>query len=455
MPDGSADRHCCVVPRARRQIISTIRKEPAPSSSVAPSGLSNRGYVELYERLRRIAREYEGGHADGDRCLVAEAAKELLGTDLAARVWAGPPDLDGLDEAPGFCVAYLCGLLDGSVGTCVDDDFNTRFDGCSRKIATIRAKLSKYARSWRSVLIVGERGSGKGQFMRAVAAARDSTVLTVNLAAVSENLADSELFGHVRGAFTDATTTRAGLIQTASDARGALYLDDVAECPESVQARLLTCLDDGVFRPVGSDKIVSIGRGRDRQFRVFASSQPGALHKVRPDLRDRLAGLLVEIPPIRDSKLDVLLLADVALQVQSGRKTATRRTRFSSGARRVLLSYSWPGNIRQLFNVVGRVLMATEGTATIGATAVAAALDVEQRLATLSACAGGDDLVSASAESFPTLAESEARLVQAALARTGGNVTRAAALLGVNRTTLHRRISRAQRQRNRSTENCE
>lgn len=431
----------------QEEIISTIRKEPAPSSSVAPGGLSNRGYVELYERLRRIAREYEGRHADRDRCLVAEAAKELLGTDLAERVWAGLPDLDGLDEAQGFCVAYLCGLLDGSVGTRVDGDFNTRFDGCSRKIATIRTRLAKYARSWRSVLIVGERGSGKGQFMRAVAAARDSTVLTVNLAAVSENLADSELFGHVRGAFTDATTTRAGLIQTASDARGALYLDDVAECPESVQARLLTCLDDGVFRPVGSDKIVSIGRGWDRQFRVFASSQPGALHKVRPDLRDRLAGLLVEIPPIRDSKLDVLLLADVALQVQSGRKTATRRTRFSSGARRVLLSYSWPGNIRQLFNVVGRMLMAAEGSATIGAAAVVAALDVEQRLAMLSACARDDDPRSESVESFPTLAESEARLVQAALARTGGNVTRAAALLGVNRTTLHRRISRARRQR--------
>ncbi len=406
--------------------------------------------VELYQRLRRVARKFERAPAAKKSELAAAAAQELVGPAVADRVCAGVPEVDGLGELDAYAVAYLSGLLEGTVGDWIVADQDTRIDGCAPEMVSIRGLVPRYSASWRSVLIVGERGSGKGQLMRATAAARGKQPpLTINLAAVSEGVADSELFGHVRGAFTGAERTRKGIVRTASESEGALYLDDVAECPEHIQVRLLTCLDDGVIRPVGSDEIVSVGRGRNRKFRVFSSSQPGALHKLRPDLRDRLAGLLIVLPPLRQMSLDILLLADVALRSQAAISSEDgRRVRFSRGARRVMMSYSWPGNIRQLFNLVGRALAKAAGAPRIGSDVVRACLRDEQWLQKLSARDGADDELGGGEPGrrgrapFPTLAEAEARLVQEALAWTGGNVTQAARLLGVDRMTLHRRRKR-------------
>lgn len=428
--------------QVRRRVEAQLMRTHEHDSKSGPQGTpSNRERVDLYLRLSRIAREYEDGTGTSRRSELTSATLDLLGTDIADRVWEGPPDVEGLGELDAVAVAYLCGLLEGSVGERTCGDVNTRLDGCSPEIVTIRQLLPAYSRSWRSVLIIGERGSGKGQFMRAVAAGGPPP-LTINLAAVSESLADSELFGHVRGAFTGATETRPGIIQAASDAECALYLDDVPECPESIQVRLLTCLDDGVMRPVGSDEVVAIGRGRKRKFRVFSSSQPGALHKLRPDLRDRLAGLLVLIPPLRDIKMDILFLASVAIQHQSETSSRVRTTkRFSRGACRALLDYAWPGNVRQLFNVVGRALTKAEGSVVINTEVVKTCLRDEEWLAKLSADGNHQPSTDEDAP-LPTLEELEARLIQQALERTDGNASQAARLLGVHRTTLSRRLKR-------------
>ena len=418
---------------------------------------SDRERVDLYQRLRRVARQYEGATAERQSDLVSTAAQELVGPEVAGRVCAGVPEVESLGELEAYAVAYLSGLLEGTVGDWIVADQDTRIDGCAPQLVSIRGLVPRYSGSWRSVLIVGERGSGKGQLMRAMAAARgQQPPLTINLAAVSEGLADSELFGHVRGAFTGAERGRKGIVRTASESESALYLDDVAECPESIQVRLLTCLDDGVIRPVGSDKIVSVGRGRNRKFRVFSSSQPGALHKLRPDLRDRLAGLLVVLPPLREMSLDVLLLADIALRSQSARGSEDlRRVRFTKGARRVMVNYSWPGNVRQLFNVVGRALAKADGAPKIGSDIVKECLRDEQWLQKLGAGDDSNGVETIHGEPrrgrapFPTLAEAEARLIREALAWTGGNVTQAARLLDMDRVTLHRRRKRLRQEKGR------
>ncbi len=177
-------------------------------------------------------------------------------------------------------------------------------------MVTIRSQVPRYASTKLPVMLLGERGVGKGQLLRAIASTwpKPAALVTVSLAALPESLAESELFGHVKGAYTGATASRHGLIMTAHNDRGGLYLDDVGECPPTVQAKLLTCLDDGILRAVGSDKGISIGRGLDRRFAVFSSAQPGSLGRLRPDLRDRLASHLVVIPPLSERGLDILLL---------------------------------------------------------------------------------------------------------------------------------------------------
>jgi transcriptional regulator with GAF, ATPase, and Fis domain len=129
---------------------------------------------------------------------------------------------------------------------------------------------------------------------------------------VSETLAESELFGHRKGAFTGAAAHRTGLFATAFGCGGALYLDDVAEFASNVQPKILQAVEDGIFFPVGSDRVVTIRNGR--RLKIYASSQPESLHKLRPDLRDRLSTLVLAIPPLRERVPDILLLADYEVE---------------------------------------------------------------------------------------------------------------------------------------------
>ncbi len=172
--------------------------------------------------------------------------------------------------------------------------------GYHPEIAKIRARIRKLADTVWPVLMVGERGTGKGHILRAIAKTTGETPLVVALAGMPEDLADPELFGHTKGAFTGAHKARDGIILTAHRSGSPIFLDDVGECSPAVQAKLLTVLDDGVFRPIGSDEVLSVGRGPERRFRIYSASQPGPLRKLRPDLRDRLATIMVHIPPLRE-----------------------------------------------------------------------------------------------------------------------------------------------------------
>ena len=287
-----------------------------------------------------------------------------------------------------------------------------------------------------------------GQLRRMASACRGLSALDkrrrVVEAGVTEDIADAELFGHKKGAFTGAGAHRSGIFLAAQRARRLLFLDDVAECSPAVQAKLLAVLDDGVVRPVGSDDVVVIGRGVDRDFRLVSSCQPGSLGKLRPDLLDRLSTIQVWIPPLRRRGLDILFLADHFTESVAG--DGIGKGVLQDGARRLLIGYTWPGNVRQLFNVVSRAAFEARRGGPIDEDIMSQALAAEERLT--KALAIGKPSASSSTETpdrpsagpgrFPTMSEVRDHHFQRALDRADGNVKRAASFLDVNPSTVHR-----------------
>ena len=257
-----------------------------------------------------------------------------------------------------------------------------------------------------------------------------------------ESLADPELFGHTKGAFTGAHTARDGILLTAHRSRSPIFLDDVAECPPAIQTKLLTVLDDGLFRPIGSDKVLSVGRGPKRRFRIYSASQPESLAKLRPDLRDRLATIVVVIPPLRKRGIDILLLADRFLREAAADGQTTAKT-LSDEARLVLLEHDWPGNVRQLSGVMVRADFEAGDLAVLDAAAVRASLRAAKETTLVQRDAIWED--DSKTARFPTVAELTDRHFRAACDRTGKNVSAAARLLGVHRSTVHEWLRRQSR----------
>lgn len=317
---------------------------PAETRSLMPGAYSrhevqasgratSRWLADCYAWLKQAEREC--------RDLPKEEVREIV---FATR---RPPTRHQVDGSWGnsrellhYAAAYLEDLATGGACTAAAD-----LIGYHPEVARIRAQVRKLADTVWPVLLVGERGTGKGHLLRAIARSTGKAPLVVPFAGMPESLADSELFGHTRGAFTGADETRDGIILTAHRSRAPIFLDDVGECPPAVQTKLLTVLEDGVFRPIGSDDTVSVGRGPERRFKVYSASQPQSLTKLRSDLRDRLATIIVHIPPLRKRGIDVLLLADRFLREAGAVKHATART-LSAEARLVLLDHDWPGNVR-------------------------------------------------------------------------------------------------------------
>ena len=210
------------------------------------------------------------------------------------------------------------------------------------------------------VLITGETGTGKGALARAIHSASSRTAqpfITINCAALPEQLLESELFGHVKGAFTGATHDHPGLFVAADG--GTLLLDELAEMPIALQPKLLRVLEAGSVRPVGAT------RERMVDVRVIAATHRGLAHAVasgalREDLLYRLNVLPIDVPPLRERRDDIAPLVDHFLADALARHPAARAKRFARTAMRRLLDHAWPGNVRELAHVVERgVLLAT------------------------------------------------------------------------------------------------
>ena len=228
--------------------------------------------------------------------------------------------------------------------------------GISRPIKRLREEIDLVAKSDFTVLITGETGVGKELVARAVheaSARRDHPMIYVNCSALPETLAESELFGHVRGAFTGASSDRAGKFEVANG--GTLFLDEIGELPSSVQPKLLRALQQGEIQRIGSDK------PRKVNVRVLAATNRVLSAEVergtfRPDLYHRLAVYPLNVPPLRERLEDIPLLAGYFCDA-ARRRLGIGPVRLTPEAISAIRRYSWPGNVRELENVVSRVTL--------------------------------------------------------------------------------------------------
>ncbi|HKF56690.1 MAG TPA: sigma-54 dependent transcriptional regulator [Blastocatellia bacterium] len=275
-----------------------------------------------------------------------------------------------------------------------------------------------------NVLITGEHGTGKGlvaQSLYAISPRSSKPLVTVNAGGLSEGVFESELFGHVKGAFTDAKSDRVGRFELADG--GTLFLDEIANVTLNLQAKLLRVIETGEFERVGSS------RTRKVNVRIISATnadlaQDVAAGRFRQDLLFRLNTIEIRLPPLRERKEDIPLLASHFLR-QHSEKYAAAITGFDERAIQSLLCHPWPGNIRELDHAVERaVLMARTDLVKAGDLGLQQVRDGSPRLEDMS------------------LEDVECFLIQKALSRYDGNVSKAARALGLSRSALYRRLQR-------------
>jgi two-component system, NtrC family, response regulator HydG len=310
----------------------------------------------------------------------------------------------------------------------VDDRFGDML-GRSPPMQALFALLERVARVNSPALVLGETGTGKELVARALhhsGPRASGPFVAINCAAVPESLLESELFGHARGAFTGATQSRRGLFLDADG--GTLLLDEIGELSPPLQARLLRVLESGEIRALGSDSV------RNVDVRIVAAThQPvselvGA-GKFREDLFFRLNVLPIILPPLRERGDDIPLLAEHFLGKARQRSPQAAARAFASDALGVLLAYPWPGNVRELEHLVER-LVVTSDKEVLDCAAVRANLELPTHRTALPFGAF---------DPLPTLRELEQQYIEHVMERSGGNKTRAADILGIDPSTLHRR----------------
>lgn len=286
-----------------------------------------------------------------------------------------------------------------------------------------------------TVLLTGETGTGKGVLARELHAAapredEEPPFVHVNCAALPANLIEAELFGHERGAFTDAKTAREGLFEMASG--GTIFLDEIGEMPLELQSKLLLVLESGTLRRVGGT------RERHVSTRVIAATNQDLPERVREkafrgDLFYRLNTFTIEIPALRERGDDALLIARAALR-RFGRHFGRGDLRLSDAAERAVLAHTWPGNVRELVNVMQHAAMLGKDT-----TIEPADLTISRQ----DAHAIGSSGLEFDFQHGPCTVEAiERALVEQALRHTGGNVTAAARLIDMQRSSIRNRIER-------------
>ena len=303
--------------------------------------------------------------------------------------------------------------------------------GESPAFLKIKQQIARIADLDTSVLICGESGTGKELVARALhrqSRRNDGPFVAINCAALPENLLESELFGHVRGAFTDAREQRKGLFVEASD--GTLLLDEIAEMPLSLQPKLLRVLEDHKVRPLGGSAEI------DCNVRVLAATHQNLEEAVaagtfRSDLFYRLNVIQLDLPPLRERGNDILLLALNFIQ-QLSKRFNKSVVGLSQPAAAALLAYHWPGNVRELRNVIERaVALALHDQLTPEDFPAQICQPAETTPQPVSFIEAGNIL---------PLEQMERRYIQQVLDQLDGNRTLAARLLGVDRKTLYRKL---------------
>ncbi|MGA9111723.1 MAG: sigma-54-dependent transcriptional regulator [Smithella sp.] len=301
--------------------------------------------------------------------------------------------------------------------------------GASRSMQNIYHQLSRIADSESTVLITGESGTGKELVARALhrqSSRSAGRFIAVNCAALTDTLLESELFGHTRGAFTDARSARKGLFLQADG--GTLLLDEIGDFPLTLQPKLLRALEERSLRPVGADTEIPF------DVRVISTTNRDLESAVeeklfREDLFFRINVIQIELPPLRERGTDILLLAQHFIE-QFAIRTGKSISGISNSAAEKLLDYAWPGNVRELRNAIERAVALTKYENLV----------VEDLPEKIRSYRVTDMVISSNASDLVSMEETERRYIQHVLKTVGGNKTHAARLLGFDRKTLYRKL---------------
>jgi DNA-binding NtrC family response regulator len=283
--------------------------------------------------------------------------------------------------------------------------------------------ISRVGPSDANVLITGENGSGKGvvaRMLHAVSPRAMKPMVTVNIGGLSEGVFESELFGHVKGAFTDARTDRVGRFEMAEG--GTLFMDEIANLPSKNQPKLLRVLETGEFERVGSSKT------RTADVRIISATNADVNQEVsegrfRQDLLFRLNTVEIHLPPLRERREDITLLAEYFLR-QHSQKYRKKLMGFDRAAMQALMRHAWPGNVRELDHAIERAVLMAQSDTVQSSDLGLQPREAARRLNDMS------------------LEEVEAFLIQNTLSQCDGNVSRAAEKLGLSRSALYRRLQR-------------
>jgi transcriptional regulator with GAF, ATPase, and Fis domain len=391
---------------------------------------------------------------------VIEHGQDL--TDVKLRLFPEQPEFLADIQFAGLTEDYLgqivrINLRGESIASRQETSFRNMV-GSSAAMLEVFRKIRLYAASDAAIIITGETGAGKELVAKALhdeSQRHAKPFAALNCAAISEQLLESELFGHERGAFTGALREHRGYFERADG--GTLFLDEIGDMPLHTQTKLLRVLEDGRVQRVGGEKTHQV----DVRF-IGATNVPleqaVAEKHFRADLYHRLAVLRIHLPPLRERPEDIPLLADLFLQ-QFNVKYGKRIMRLTGEAVRLLQSYLWPGNIRELRNVIERVVVESE-TEAIGARAFSEWINERQQFSNSKNVISADEKhlnlpvaipYSPSDENGGYL-ETSSRSVQGkkidlseaeirtAFRKSAGNLSAAARYLGVHRATLYRHL---------------
>ena len=312
------------------------------------------------------------------------------------------------------------------------DAIDSEIISASPKMETVKKMILKVARSNSTVLIRGESGTGKELIARAVhnQSPRAAEMFqAVNCAAINENLLESELFGHEKGSFTGAHAEKKGLFEIAD--RGTLFLDEIAELDVGIQAKLLRALQERKIRRVGGTHEISVDvrviAATNRDLRAMVSDG-----RFRDDLYYRINVLSIDVPPLRERREDIPVLIDYFLKKHT-KNTSRLISGLTPETRKLMIDYSWPGNVRQLESAIERAILLTEGDKI---TLEDLPSEVRQEVGP---AAEGAFKLPAEGINFEDV---ERNLITQAMEQTDYNITKAAKLLGLTFRTLQYRLEK-------------
>jgi DNA-binding NtrC family response regulator len=367
---------------------------------------SQAGIETCKQAMRQGAADYFAKPVEPDEIL--DAIREIAGTDTEVQPLPKEPKTH-LDTPGGF--------------------FYEGLPGSSPLMKQVFRIAAKVAPTNISVLIQGESGTGKELLARAIhinSRRSDAEFRPINCAGLSETLLESELFGHVKGAFTGAAADRKGLFEIAD--QGTLFLDEIGDMPLAMQAKLLRVLEDGVIIPVGSNKPVKV------DVRIISATNSDLARmvsekKMRQDLYFRIKGVSLTIPPLRNRRQDIPDLIYAFLE-QMCREIGRDMLNVSEKAMNILINYNWPGNIRQLRNAVRTMAVMCDGDM----------IDISDIPPDIHTVLGLPNPSSPAGLAGRPLNEIEKQAIAGTLALVENNREKAANLLGIGERTLYRKI---------------